>query len=426
MAIMLTPRLPIRFLADRRASIVPFFALAIIPVIGFMGAAVDYSRGNSVKSAMQAALDATGLMLSKEAGSLTASEITQKANQYFQAVFNRPEAKNIQITPILKALNNGGYQLDISSMGFVDTTFTRVIGQTQMKVTATTQIVWGFKKLELALALDNTGSMSSSGKMTALKQASHSLVKILKKASQKPGDIKISLIPFDTMVNIGTSYKNKKWFDWDEIDCNGNQSGNGCSGNSAKNFWGGCVMDRASPFFAQDTKPSSSNPATLYPGVNDCGTLAEAMPLTSDWNALDKRIDEMKPNGNTNVPIGLVWAWHSLTSSVPYNEAAASDPELDKVILILTDGENTEAWDNQTNKTITSQNTIDNRTTTVCNNVKAAGIKIYSVRVIEGNASLLKSCASNPSMYFDVKQASELDAVFQSIAEALANLRIAK
>jgi len=43
------------------------FAFASLPIIGFVGAAVDYSRANSVKAAMQTALDATALMLSKEA-----------------------------------------------------------------------------------------------------------------------------------------------------------------------------------------------------------------------------------------------------------------------------------------------------------------------------------------------------------------------
>ena len=150
------------------------------------------------------------------------------------------------------------------------------------------------------------------------------------------------------------------------------------------------------------------------------------MPLTDDWTALDKRIDDMTPNGNTNVTIGLVWAWHSLTKSVPYNEAAAPNNELDKVVLILTDGDNTEAWNNTTNSPITSQSQIDARTSKVCDNIKADGIKIYSVRVIDGNASLLKACATNSGMFFDVKSASELDAVFKSIAEALANLRIAR
>ena len=40
-----------RFLKDRRGGVAPMFALAIIPVIGFVGAAIDYSRANSVRSA---------------------------------------------------------------------------------------------------------------------------------------------------------------------------------------------------------------------------------------------------------------------------------------------------------------------------------------------------------------------------------------
>jgi hypothetical protein len=46
--------------------------------------------------------------------------------------------------------------------------------------------------------------------------------------------------------------------------------------------------------------------------------------------------------------------------------------------------------------------------------------------VIDGNATLLQGCATNPSMYYDVQQASQLNSVFTAIASNLANLRIAK
>jgi hypothetical protein len=46
--------------------------------------------------------------------------------------------------------------------------------------------------------------------------------------------------------------------------------------------------------------------------------------------------------------------------------------------------------------------------------------------VIDGNAKLLQECASKSDMYFNVQNASELDAVFATIAQNLANLRIAK
>jgi hypothetical protein len=48
------------------------------------------------------------------------------------------------------------------------------------------------------------------------------------------------------------------------------------------------------------------------------------------------------------------------------------------------------------------------------------------VRVIQGNAALLKNCATSPDMYYEVDQASQLNAVFKSIAQKLATLRLAK
>jgi hypothetical protein len=108
------------------------------------------------------------------------------------------------------------------------------------------------------------------------------------------------------------------------------------------------------------------------------------------------------------------------------SEAAAPASDLDKVIILLTDGENTEAWKNSNNTTVNSATQIDDRTKLVCANVKAAGIKLYTIRVIEGNATLLKECASSPSYYYDVQDASQLNTVFAAIASALSNLRIAK
>ena len=48
------------------------------------------------------------------------------------------------------------------------------------------------------------------------------------------------------------------------------------------------------------------------------------------------------------------------------------------------------------------------------------------MRVIDGDATLLRNCATKPNMYYNVNQASELNSVFSSIAQNLANLRIAK
>jgi hypothetical protein len=148
---------------------------------------------------------------------------------------------------------------------------------------------------------------------------------------------------------------------------------------------------------------------------------AKLLPLTYDWTALNDKVDELSPTGNTNVTIGLSWAFHALTAADPLaNALPASTPNMDKVIILLTDGDNTQ------NRWTTNQTDIDARTQATCNAVKAANIKIYTIRVIDGNASLLQSCATKPSMYYNVQTASQLTAVFTDIANNLATLRIAK
>ena len=69
-------------LAANGANVTAVFALAMLPIAGSVGAAVDYSRANSARTAMQAAVDATALMLSKTAHSLTESQLQTKAGEY--------------------------------------------------------------------------------------------------------------------------------------------------------------------------------------------------------------------------------------------------------------------------------------------------------------------------------------------------------
>jgi uncharacterized protein YegL len=397
-----------------------------VPIIGFVGTAVDYSRGNSAKAAIQMAIDSTALILSKEAPSSTPDQLNEKASDYFHALFNRTEVTNIVITPTFTQPELGSFKLQVTATGKVPTTFMGLFGQSNMSLSVSSEVRWGIKKLELALALDNTGSMASSGKMSNLKTAAHTLLTTLKNAAKTDGDVKVAIIPFDTTVRVGTAYKDQPWFDYDSaIDCNGWLPGTGCDASNWKTYWKGCVRDRSYPYDVQDNPPDVGDSKTLYP-VEDCGSLAVAMPLSSDWTSLNSKIDEMNPSGNTNVTIGLVWAWHALTANVPYSEAAAPAPNLDKVVIILTDGDNTESWDNINSKKITTQSAIDARTSLVCSNIKAANIRIYAVRVINGNATLLRNCATNPTMYYDVQQASQLNGVFSAIAQNLANLRIAK
>lgn len=407
----------VRFGSAKGGNVAVTFALAIVPVIGFVGAAVDYSRANSARTSMQSAADSTALMLSKDALGLSAAQLQAKAQAYFNAMYTHSDAVGVSLAATFSEPQPGHFQVNLTATANVNTTFTKVIGQNQVPISVTSQAVWGIKRLELAMALDNTGSMSSSNKMAELKDAATHLINTLQAASKTAGDIKIAIIPFDTTVKIGSSHKNDTWVDFSEYSCSEFGLGWGCTTTQKRNAWEGCVADRDHPNDTQDTVPSSSS--SYFP-ARQCGSLVSAMPLSYDWTALKNKITSMVPNGNTNVTIGLAWAWHALTGNLPFPEGATPAADLDKVIIALTDGENTQ------NRWTSSGSSIDARTSAVCSNIKAAGIKLYTVRVINGDAALLSSCATNTSMYYNVTSASQLNDVFASIAAQLTNLRLAQ
>jgi hypothetical protein len=239
-------------------------------------------------------------------------------------------------------------------------------------------------------------------------------------------------VPFAVDVNVGISNVEASWIDWTDWEAaNGTCSStnyskkSSCESNNKiwtpapHSQWNGCVNDRDQNNDVSNTVPVAGGPATLFRAHQASNCPTSMMPLSQDWTALNAKIDAMTPAGNTNVTIGLAWGFQLISPVAPFN-APPPAPDLDKVIIILTDGQNTQ------NRWTSSTSPIDSRTSKVCDNIKADNIKLYTVRVIDGNGTLLKNCATKPSMYYDVDQAVELDSVFGSIAQNLANLRLAK
>ena len=188
-------------------------AMAALPMFGLVGAAVDFGRAASTRSAMQAALDAGALMLSKDAQTLPPEQVALKAQDYFKSQFVRPEAQDVQVTTAFAQPQQGSFSLTMTAGATVSTMFSTLIGQSTINLAATSEVLWGIKKLNLVLALDNTGSMQSNQKMTNLKTAAHNLLTTLKNAAKQPGDIKVAIVPFATDVNAGTANVDAYWID---------------------------------------------------------------------------------------------------------------------------------------------------------------------------------------------------------------------
>jgi Flp pilus assembly protein TadG len=474
------------FRTAERGHVVFTFSLAVIPIIGVIGAAVDYSRANSAKSAMQSAVDATALMLSKDIATLTSAQITQKATAYFTALYNHPEVAGVTITPTYST--TGGSQLVVNGVGTINTTFMKAMGLQSLAVNVSSTIKWGNTRLRVALVLDNTGSMADYNKIGALKTATNNLLTQLKNASAQNGDVYVSIVPFVKDVAVDAVNYNANWINWTDWNAvNGACSMSGFSNQSScvtqgtcslsayptqsacvqqgtcsksshtsqstclqsngiwtvatwtfaswtpknHNTWNGCITDRGDStapstgnYDTNVTAPTTTIPASLFPAEEYASCPQPVMGLNYNWTAMTTLVSNMTPAGNTNQAIGLSWGWFSLVGGGPFSVPAMdANYTYKQVIILLTDGLNTQ------DRWYTDQASIDARETMTCANVKAAGITLYTIQVNTGGdptSTLLRNCASDPSKFFLLTSASAIVTTFASIGTELSNLRVTK
>jgi Flp pilus assembly protein TadG len=220
------------FRKAERGHVIVTFTLAVVPIMGFIGSAIDYSRANSAKSAMQSAVDATALMLSKDITTLSSAQITQKATAYFTALYNHPEVTGVAITPTYST--TGGSQLVVNGVGTMSTTFMKAMGLQSLNINVSSTIKWGNTRLRVALVLDNTGSMADANKIVALKSATNSLLTQLRNAASQNGDVYVSIIPFVKDVAVDTVNYNATWINWTDWNAaNGSCSSSGYNSQSS-------------------------------------------------------------------------------------------------------------------------------------------------------------------------------------------------
>ena len=165
-----------RFAGANQGNIAVIFAIALVPLISFIGAAIDYSRANAARSSMQAALDSTALMLSKDLsqGVVSPDQITAKAQAYFNALYTNKDAKAVQISATYTASTTKGSTIEINGSGNVAADFMQLAGFPTLGFNTSSTSAWGNVRMRVAMALDNTGSMKDNGKMPAMQSAAAS------------------------------------------------------------------------------------------------------------------------------------------------------------------------------------------------------------------------------------------------------------
>lgn len=135
-------------------NVVVIFALSIIPVMGGVGAAVDYSQANSIKAAMQQAADSASLGTIKTAASLSASAVQSTAQGLFTSSFNRPS-----VSPIVSATYDSATNVvTVNATTTHPTNFMKMLGVANMGVSVKSKARMGSRTWQVCVIVTDPDS----------------------------------------------------------------------------------------------------------------------------------------------------------------------------------------------------------------------------------------------------------------------------
>lgn len=553
-----------RLPAARGGNVVILFAFLSLPLLGFTGAAIDYGMATRLETKLQAATDATALALCQTPSATTSTVLQTQANTTMIGYMGA------SVTVDALGITSNPRQITLTTHIPSPAFFGKVTGVTGMRPRAVARCATPLPKtFEIALVLDNTGSMNISDgtqtKMQALKTAASNFVDyVYNNTSKFAAGTRISIVPFAGAVAVDpTTYRTASW-----IDLTGKSSlhWTNVTGATAAGFtsrlgifaslklayagwdWAGCFETLPYPLNVQDAAPAASNPdsyfvplfapdepgngSTAYASINTgygteyvfnsyiddynslsgCGSQTmtfsaaqarackyksprDASPtsynnytglpngpnfacttkplqtLTSSTATLKSLINGMGPLGSTNIHEGLMWGWRTLSpvsvfASDPNSTppAAYGSSSINKIIILMTDGENSWPFNGNSPSNNKSQYfaagylrnadgsspnprlppanqnvsdstnaraALDALTLQGCTNAKAAGVSIYTIGfsipndpIDQQGLNLLSACASSSSQAFVANNSASLLNAFDQIAASIGTLRL--
>ncbi len=249
------------------------------------GFAVDYTNMSRAKVELQNMVDSAVLAVSKKSSEAIDREAVYR--QILQAQVSQNDDMTLVDEGIDLTMGMNYIRSDAHAEVTIPLVFLGRFMPNTITVSASTYI--STRAIEIAVALDNTGSMGSGG-ISALKDASHALLDALNDVDTSQQSLKVGLIPFVTSVNVKGEGYDSSW-----IDTSGNSVYNGwtfltdaqratrkSTGNNNTDFnssnyphhfnlfgwsgtsWKGCVEARPVPYNTDLTPPDASNPNTLF------------------------------------------------------------------------------------------------------------------------------------------------------------------
>lgn len=200
-----------RFGESRSGNVAMIWALCGTVLIALVGLTIDFTRAQTLRSAMQNAADGA-VLVAERSSHLPLPDRTEAARAYFDAALgDQPLTSGVDFLVI--PLDEGGHRVTASGefsngLSLVATLLGNAAGNWRVAVSADA-VSQASPPIEVALVLDNTGSMKDD--MGTLRDAAGDLVDSLYELGGET--VSIALVPFVAQVNVGSEYRNAAWMD---------------------------------------------------------------------------------------------------------------------------------------------------------------------------------------------------------------------
>lgn len=213
------------FAASTRGNVAMMFGITLVPLMIAAGVGLDYARGALVRSQMGDALDAASLAVGSTTG-LDRDEAEALAKKYFEANYQGDTSNGKPQVTIGTNDYNAQGSVIVTARYTMPTMLLKLVGKTDVQISATSKVVWGQTKLWVALVLDNSGSMcqplgqpcnnttDATTKIYQLKAATKKMLTKLEAVSATAGDVRVGIVPFNRAIDVGTDNVNAAWIDW--------------------------------------------------------------------------------------------------------------------------------------------------------------------------------------------------------------------
>ncbi|MEO0382138.1 MAG: TadE/TadG family type IV pilus assembly protein [Pseudomonadota bacterium] len=198
------------FVCDQRGVVAIIFGIAAIPIMGMVGASLDYSRAANVQTQLQDALDGAILTAAHER-QLSDTQLEAAVRTQIEAMVGGAHGAN-SLTLNISRSPDDDTLVDITATMKVATTILDIMGVNDIVVGANAAVGVDFQSLEVALVLDNTGSMRSSNRIGSLREAALDFVDVVTDEGEAD-NVKISLVPYTAQVNIGNTVTMEQYLD---------------------------------------------------------------------------------------------------------------------------------------------------------------------------------------------------------------------